>query len=61
MRKQCIFYPMDYVSKINTMRDMRCCDYPYVTAEAGCRLQARFASLSIARNDIIITNTGLHF
>ena len=26
--------------KINTKRDMRCCDLPYVTAEGGSRLQA---------------------
>ena len=31
---------MDYVPKINTKRDMRCCELPYVTAEGGSRLQA---------------------
>ena len=36
---------MDYVSKINTERDMRCLELPYVAAEGGSRLRAtlRFA------------------
>ena len=36
---------MDYVPKINTKRDMRCLELPYVTTEGGSRLRAtlRFA------------------
>ena len=29
---------MDQVPKINTKRDMRCCELPYVTEEGGSRL-----------------------
>ena len=43
---------MDYVTKINTKRDMRCLELPYVIAEGGSRLRARFASLSVARNKV---------
>ena len=42
---------MDYVPKIITKRDMRCCEFPYVTAEGGSRLLGRFASLSVAGNN----------
>ena len=34
------FCLMDYVPKINTKRDMRCCQFPNVTAEGGYRLRA---------------------
>ena len=32
---------MDCVHKINTMRDMRCLELPYVTTEGGSRLRAK--------------------
>ena len=38
------FCSMDYVPKINTKRDMRCCELPYVTAEGGSRLRATLAT-----------------
>ena len=39
------FCSVDYVHKINSKRDMRCCDLPYVTAEGGSQLREtlRFA------------------
>ena len=46
-----LFCSVDYVPKIKTKRDMRCCELPYVTAEGDFRRRAHFASLSIARSN----------
>ena len=40
VEKKKLFFCIDYVPKINTKRDMRCCGFPYVTAEEGSQLQA---------------------
>ena len=35
---------MDYVPKINTKRDMRCLELPYVTSKEALDCERRFAS-----------------
>ena len=57
-----LFCPMDYVPKINTKRDMRCCGLLYVTSEGGSRLRAtiRFAQrrLQLTQLIVIISNVS---
>ena len=39
--KTMFFFSKDYVPKIDTMRAMRCCKLPFVTAEGGSQLRTR--------------------
>ena len=47
---------MDYVPKINTNRDMRCLELPYVTAKEALDCKRRFASLSVAHSKVTSFN-----
>ena len=45
--KTVFFCYMDYMPDINTKRDMRCCEFTYLTVEGASRLQVVSASLAI--------------
>ena len=44
-----IFRSIAYVPKINTKRDMRCCELTYVAAEGGYRLRAKLAMMAASK------------
>ena len=52
-----LFCSLDYVAKMNTKRDMRCCELPYVITEGGSRLRATLAMMrSTEINDTYVPN-----